>query len=67
VTGTPDLMAFSVAAGWMYDISKAPGTKPFKIGFFVGQDRVSRDKAVTYKQNGHGWVAFQIGFDFTDN
>ena len=67
VTGTPDLLAFSVAVGWMYDISKASGVKPFKIGLFVGQDRVSKDKAVTYKQNGKGWVAFQIGFDFTDN
>ncbi len=67
VTGTPDLMAFSFALGWMYDISKAPGIKPFKIGLFVGQDRVSSDKAVSYKLNGQTWVAFQIGFDFTDN
>jgi hypothetical protein len=67
VTGTPDLMAFSLAAGWMYDISKAPGVKPFKIGVFFGQDRVSRDKVVNFKHNGRGWMAFQIGFDFTDN
>jgi hypothetical protein len=51
----------------MYDISKAPGTKPFKIGVFFGQDRVGRDNAVSYRQNGRGWAAFQIGFDFTDN
>ncbi len=67
ITGTPDLLAFSVALGWMFDISKAPGTKPFKIGLFIGQDRVSSDKAVSYKLNGKTWVAFQIGFDFTDN
>ncbi|KPF94846.1 hypothetical protein IP87_18080 [beta proteobacterium AAP121] len=67
VTGTPELMAYSVAFGWMYDISKAPGVKPFKIGLFFGQDRVSGDKVANYKQNGRGWVAFQIGFDFTDN
>ncbi len=67
ITGTPDLLAYSWAAGWMYDISKSPGVKPFKIGFFVGQDRVSRDKVVDYKLNGQTWLAFQIGFDFTDN
>lgn len=67
ITGTPDLLAFSVAVGVMYDISKAPGVTPFKVGLFIGQDRVSKDKAVSYKQNGKGWVAFQIGFDFTDN
>ncbi len=67
VTGTPDLVAFSVALGWMFDISKAPGIKPFKIGLFFGQDRVSSDKAVNYKLNGKTWMAFQIGFDFTDN
>jgi hypothetical protein len=51
----------------MYDISKAPGIKPFKIGLFFGQDRVSKDKVVSYRQNGQTWVAFQVGFDFTDN
>lgn len=67
ITSTPDLLAYSWAAGWMFDISKSPGVKPFKIGLFLGQDRVSRDKVVNYKLNGQTWVAFQIGFDFTDN
>ena len=67
ITSTPDLMAYSIAAGWMFDISKAQGVKPFKIGLFFGQDRVGSDNGVKFKQNGRGWVAFQIGFDFTDN
>lgn len=67
VTSTPELMGYSIAAGWMFDISKAPGVKPFKIGLFFGQDRVSKDDAAKFKQNGRGWVAFQIGYDFTDN
>jgi hypothetical protein len=64
---TPSLFAVSLAAGWMYDISKTPGGKPFKIGFFVGKDFVGADNAAKYPHNRKTWVAFQIGFDFTDN
>jgi hypothetical protein len=67
VTSTPDLMAFSAAAGFMWDISKAPGAKPFKIGMFLGADVVGSDKSIQYKHNKKPWLAFQIGFDFTDN
>lgn len=66
ITGTPDLSAIYFAAGWMWDISKSPNLKPFKAGLFFGQDRVSKDNAVTYKNNGKTWLAFQIGFDFTE-
>ena len=64
---TPSLFAVSLAAGWMYDISKTPGGKPFKIGFFVGKDFVGADNAAKYPHNRKTWIAFQIGFDFTDN
>ena len=67
VTDTPDLMALSVAAGWMYDISKSASGKPFKIGVFIGKDFVSSGNAVNYPRNRQTWAAFQIGFDFTDN
>lgn len=67
VTSTPDLTAFSVAAGLMWDVSKNPNTKAFKIGLFYGKDRVSSNDTVKFKQNGKPWVAFQIGYDFTDN
>lgn len=66
VTGTPDLTAFSVALGLMYDVSKNPDLKPFKMGVFWGNDRVSQTDAVKYVHNRKPWVAFQIGFDFTD-
>lgn len=64
---TPSLFAISLAFGWMYDISKTPGGKPFKIGFFVGKDFVGADNAAKYRHNRKTWIAFQIGFDFTDN
>jgi len=67
ITSTPDLQAFSLAAGWMYDIAKGAETRPFKIGFFVGADVVSSDNTVKYKHNRKPWLAFQLGFDFTDN
>jgi hypothetical protein len=66
-TDTPELLALSIAAGWMYDISKSPGGKPFKIGLFIGRDYVGAGNAVKYARNGQTWAAFQIGFDFTDN
>lgn len=40
---------------------------PFKVGWFHGSDRVNSDNAVKYKSNRKPWVAFQIGYDFTDN
>ena len=67
ITSTPDLMAYSMAAGVMWDISKAQGVKPFKMGLFIGVDSVSSDKVVQFKNNRKGWLALQIGFDFTDN
>lgn len=67
ITSTPDLQAFSLATGFMWDISKAQNTKAFKIGVFVGADVVSQDNVVKYKHNRKPWAAFQIGFDFTDN
>ena len=67
ITSTPDLQAFSFAAGWMYDIAKGADTRPFKIGLFVGADVVGSDSTVKYKHNKKPWLAFQIGFDFTDN
>lgn len=66
VTGTHDVTAFSAALGLMLDVSKNPELKPFKVGFFIGKDIVSQDATVTYKQNRQKWLAFQIGFDFTD-
>jgi hypothetical protein len=67
VTSTPDLQAFSLALGYMYDIAKGSDTRPFKIGFFVGADVVGADNVVKYKHNKKPWLALQIGFDFTDN
>lgn len=67
IVSTPDLMAYSLATGVMWDISKAQGVKPFKIGVFVGVDSVSSDDVVKFKNNRKGWLALQIGFDFTDN
>lgn len=67
VTSTPELMAFSLAAGVMWDLNKSPAVKPFKIGLFVGKDRASTDKDVTFQGNRKRWVSFQIGYDFTEN
>lgn len=64
---TPQLSALSGAFGFMWDLSKAPGAKPFKIGAFVGVDRVSRGEIAKYPQDGKPWLALQIGYDFTDN
>lgn len=66
ITETPNLQAFTVAAGLMWDISKAVNIKPFKIGLFAGQDRVSKSDLVKYPNNGRTWLSFQIGYDFTD-
>ena len=67
ITSTPDLQAFSLALGWMYDIAKGAETRPFKIGLFVGADVIGSDNTVKYKHNKKPWLALQIGFDFTDN
>jgi hypothetical protein len=67
ITSTPDLQAYSYAAGFMWDISKAQNIKPFKVGVFVGRDLVGSDDVVKFDNNRKTWIAFQIGFDFTDN
>jgi hypothetical protein len=64
---TPTLMAVSIAMGALFDVSKTPSARPFKIGLFVGKDFVSQNEASSYALNGKPWVAFQIGFDFTDH
>jgi len=66
ITDTPDLQAFSLAVGYAYDIAKAPETRAFKVGLFVGADWVSSSDVVKYKHNRKPWVAFQVGFDFFD-
>lgn len=67
ITSTLDLMAFSVAIGFMLDVSKNPDLKPFRVGLFYGLDRVNPDDAVKSKHNRKPWLAFQIGYDFTDS
>ncbi|MEY8875611.1 MAG: hypothetical protein AB9M60_03815 [Leptothrix sp. (in: b-proteobacteria)] len=67
VTGSADVTALSAAAGVVFDISKRPGFKAFKAGFFVGRDRINRSDTVSYRNDGKTWIALQLGFDFTDN
>jgi len=67
ITSTPDLQAFSLAVGFMWDIAKAPEVRAFKYGVFIGADWVGSDKVVQFKQNRKPWIAFQIGFDFLDS
>jgi hypothetical protein len=67
ITSTPDLQAFSLATGFMWDIAKAPEVRAFKWGVFIGADWVGSDKVVQFKQNRKPWIAIQIGFDFLDN
>lgn len=66
ITDTPDLQAFSLAVGYAHDIAKAPETRAFKVGLFVGADWVGSSDVVKYKHNRKPWVAFQVGFDFFD-
>jgi hypothetical protein len=67
IAETPDLQAFSLAVGTMFDVAKSEGAKAFKIGLFVGADWVSAGNIVKYANNRKPWLAFQIGYDFTDN
>ncbi len=68
VTGTAEVTAIGTTIGLIFDISKAKGTRPFKIGLFYGSDRVSSDqKTVRYDYNKRPWFAFQVGYDFTEN
>jgi hypothetical protein len=67
ITSTPQLTAFSWGGGAMWDLSKAADSKPFKIGVFVGKDRVSHDDVVKFKNDNKFWMSLQVGFDFTDN
>lgn len=66
ITSTPDLTSFSVAIGLMLDVSKNPDLKPFKMGLFYGNDRVNRSNSIQYPHDRKPWMAFQIGYDFTD-
>jgi hypothetical protein len=66
ITATPDLTAFSFALGLMLDVSKNPDLKPFKVGIFWGSDRVNGGDKVKFPNNKKHWLAFQIGYDFTD-
>jgi hypothetical protein len=66
-SGSAQLPALSGAVGVIFDIFKSTEAKPFKIGLFVGQDRVNEDPTTFYKFNRKKWLAFQIGYDFTDN
>ncbi len=63
----PQLVGYTAAVGVLWDISKRPGTRPFQLGFVVGQDRVARSNVTKFKQNGETWYALQIGYQFTDN
>ncbi len=66
ITATPDLVAFSFALGLMLDVSKNPDLKPFKVGLFWGSDRVNAGDRIKFPNNKKHWLAFQIGYDFTD-
>jgi len=57
------LTAFTYAVGWMFEFNK--GSSPFRGGVFFGKDIVSKTSAVPYKHNRKNWVAFQLGWDFT--
>ncbi len=68
VTGTADVMAIGTTIGLIFDITKSKDTRPFKIGLFYGSDRVSKDQTtINYKYNKRPWLAFQVGYDFTEN
>lgn len=67
VTGNAEVSALAAAGGLMFDVSKLRGAKPFKVGLFVGKDRVNNDPTVYYEHNRRWWTAVQIGYDFTDN
>jgi hypothetical protein len=67
ITGTTNVAALSIASGVIWDVLKTPRGKPFKAGFFVGQDLVNQDTTFNYKYNRKTWIAIQFGFDFTDN
>lgn len=67
ITSRPELLAFSMGAGVMWDLSKSQDAKPFKMGIFAGKDRVSSDDVVKFSNNRKWWLSLQVGFDFTDN
>jgi hypothetical protein len=67
IVATPSLHALSLAAGVMWDITKNPTGRPFKVGVFFGADRASAGDQVKFPQSGKPWVAIQIGYDFTDH
>lgn len=66
VTGNVSTEALSAAVGVMFDVTKAPKGRPFKAGFFVGQDWVNESATLRYTNNRKTWIAIQLGFDFSD-
>jgi hypothetical protein len=64
IAKTVPLTAWSAATGLIFEVSK--GKSPFRVGLLVGKDWVDRKSAVKYENNGHTWLALQLGFDFTD-
>ena len=67
VTGQTNVPALSLAVGMIFDVLKTPRGKPFKAGFFIGQDLVNQDPSFDYRFNRKTWIALQLGYDFTDN
>jgi hypothetical protein len=67
ITGTTQLAALSLAAGFVFDVVKDPKGRPFKAGIFVGRDAINPAPTVQYIYNRKTWIALQIGYDFTDN
>jgi hypothetical protein len=66
-TGTADVQAISAAVGFLFDVTKTNGGRPFKAGLFVGKDRVNASPTISFPQDRKWWVAVQLGYDFTDN
>jgi hypothetical protein len=62
---TTALTAYTYAAGLIFEISKS--STPFRGGLFFGKDVVSSTSAVPYAHNRKNWLAFQLGYDFTDH
>jgi len=63
--GTVQATGITMSGGLIFNLYK--NVKPFQIGVFVGTDRISSSPTVLYSQNKKAWIAFQIGYNFTDN
>lgn len=66
VTGRTDLMALSLAGGYVVDITRNVNKSSFKMGVLIGRDHVNQSQNISYPHNRKTWVAIQLGFDFTD-